>query len=911
MEGASQLNEAAPLVTTNTESNDAVRDDAISSTTSEKIFDRFSVAESCDAEADFLEAQLRISSVPGERITENVEDIVQDLENLLEESAHDFRFESRIESCSEVNSTNTSKENLEKDLDLQLSSHDVTSVSLNLSTDAPASETQLEDSSTKEDIFHTSDKKKIVEPYIESIIQNDDFVDSTQMIVENTSQHTHPLHAATTATVEEDSTPTSDNIENSNLIRDKIKPDQNQNEPLAQPKLTAQVSEENVNPDHDTKTELRQPLMVQVEESFNKVSGNEENIASTKPEHQNQNETVTENVHSILKIYNPADAIADTTCIPQKDCPSTSAPQPHPSSLSPLKITLQSLKNQSNAVYNSKITIKPIPRPEESILKSVLEDKLDISKAFSDHRKLFQSNLDYSPKSNKLKSEEQDKPVKLTIKPVLKQPEQERSSPKITFKPILKPTDPPPSEDKPAKITIKAIPKLDEIDSYQGGRNSPKITIKPLRKPEESHTKITIKPISYNEVEDQKQSPKITIKPVLKSQEDFESAIDNQRRVFIKSFRQNDGEIYTETHSPKITIKPVLKPEEYSDHKITIKSLLQSDIHYNEERHSPKITIKPIRHPDDLQITLEDPNAKLHIKRNDDDDKTPRITIKPVLKPTEECSVSSSRITLKPIHKSMDYQYSDDQAQGPFKLNIKPIQRSSDSSLSPKVTIKPVIKQEPLQMELIDFEDQIKQERIVLKIPKNRKNEMERVSKIKVKLSKEQGTAHILPTKRLSTDVLEHEPKYIKKEPFSDLPRGLVANVLPETLTMQNLKDVNIKKLNERPEDDIVDPLAEIPVYEITLESAIQKTIQPPGITIPPAPRKRGRPRKVPLVVREEFNDPKDERTVVDSFESARPKRSCRGPSVRTTLGIRGRKPRGGATRGRVGRPPGSKTKKV
>lgn len=76
------------------------------------------------------------------------------------------------------------------------------------------------------------------------------------------------------------------------------------------------------------------------------------------------------------------------------------------------------------------------------------------------------------------------------------------------------------------------------------------------------------------------------------------------------------------------------------------------------------------------------------------------------------------------------------------------------------------------------------------------------------------------------------------------------------------------------------------------------------------APRKRGRPRKVPLEVREEFKD--ENAPAVE--ESTRPKRSCRGPSVRATLGIKPRKPRGpgrgrggkrGMGTGRVGRPPG------
>lgn len=69
-----------------------------------------------------------------------------------------------------------------------------------------------------------------------------------------------------------------------------------------------------------------------------------------------------------------------------------------------------------------------------------------------------------------------------------------------------------------------------------------------------------------------------------------------------------------------------------------------------------------------------------------------------------------------------------------------------------------------------------------------------------------------------------------------------------------------------------------------------------------PTPRKRGRPRKVPLQVREEFKDPpKEEEPPPVVVESTRPKRSCRGPSVRATLGIKPRKSRGPG-RGRGGK---------
>lgn len=58
----------------------------------------------------------------------------------------------------------------------------------------------------------------------------------------------------------------------------------------------------------------------------------------------------------------------------------------------------------------------------------------------------------------------------------------------------------------------------------------------------------------------------------------------------------------------------------------------------------------------------------------------------------------------------------------------------------------------------------------------------------------------------------------------------------------------------------------------------------------------------MPLEVREDFKDPpKEEEQSPAVIESTRPKRSCRGPSVRATLGIKPRKPRGPG-RGRGGK---------
>lgn len=336
--------------------------------------------------------------------------------------------------------------------------------------------------------------------------------------------------------------------------------------------------------------------------------------------------------------------------------------------------------------------------------------------------------------------------------------------PRITIKPIISPVQT--EHQHSPKITIKPIkPPPDDDEQCSPRTSSPRITIKPIIKPETlSPLKLTLRP--YPKVEDVLSSPKLNIKPIIKPSDEMS---------------------VTETHhSPKITIKPIIKPP---------------DEYQTEEKHSPRITIKPIVKPIEEYTRSEQP---------------PRITIKPIIKPPED--LEESETSIAPIHP-------------PIKLNIKPVVKPIECSLSPKITIKPVPKPPELKnetMELIDFEDQIKQERIVLKIPKNIKKdqETEKLGKIKVKLSKEDGLAHIVPStslKRSASEEREHEAKYMKTETGSDLTISLVSSspsVSPSYLK-NDLNDFTVMPVPQvLPDDDSVDPLAEIPVFEITLESA-------------------------------------------------------------------------------------------
>ncbi|KAK4886157.1 hypothetical protein RN001_002428 [Aquatica leii] len=1088
-----QLNEATALTAiANVNSNNVVGDDAISSTTSDRFIEHASSSSNCDAEADFLEAELSISNIQGEKITENVEDIVQDLENLLGESANSYRFEgSRNESCTEINSTQELHndklyESFRNEFDLHLSSREVTSVEKETNEVNAVTKTQEEientnarkveengefqiiqsnlletagscipesagteivefiNSNTSEgiddvplilhDFAAAQDKGNIQENIPEAVTGNDipnvcQILDSeiTSIVDNELSKVVDSFQVDSTENIIEDALQTTKEISELDFLSKNIEMEvgnapeeiafsqcvQNEDN-IAVASIIQEIGDENSStfyqsaesieeliPDTSTEvipisasppqntektdhTELREPLTVEVEELCSEWKSNQEkkheNIITAAREGLDDCNrsplkitiTKTENIHSILKIYDPTESVEANSIIEHtgrhtlktismplqlgNTSETTSSVIQAPQVLSPLKITIQNIRNDSpvcvspsikpsGETYSPKITIKPIVKPdhEESILKSVLEDKLTLAD-HSNTRKILQTHLErHSPKVPTTLSDyisKDERSVKFTMKPLLKVPDdfqtyiQEKYSPKITIKPIVKPLDHCTEEERPAKIIIKPIPKVEDSETSPEEKHSPKITIKPIRKPEETHTKILMKHILHQD-DDQRSNPKITIKPIAKPLEDFESAIDSQRKIILKPvLKPFEQDFYSEDrHSPKITIKPILKPDDYQledrHTKITIKQISKSEMDSTEGRHSPKITIKPIRPPEDIQISVDEQhNSKLiikpipHMHRLEEiEEKAPRITIKPVLKPISEEFFSESgsnpRITIKPVMKPHELYEMEDHMQGTFKLNIKPISRPGESSLSPKITIKPVPKQEPSsQMELIDFEEQIKQERIVLKIPKNRKNENERVNKIKVKLSKEQGIAQILPVKRLAMEGIEAtESKYIKTEVISDVSVGVVSNVpgLSACDVSKNISDINIKKVETNVEDDIVDPLSEIPVFEITLESAstmntIPKSILPPAISIPPAPRKRGRPRKVPLEVREEFKDPKDEKTL-EAIESTRPKRSCRGTSVRATLGIRPRRPRG-ATRGRVGRPPGSKTKK-
>lgn len=599
-------------------------------------------------------------------------------------------------------------------------------------------------------------------------------------------------------------------------------------------------------------------------------------VDESKPEYssriskvENLKMTITkqrpEESHSILKIYNPEDV---KDCIP--------------------KIRIKTTQQDSMEVL-PKLNLKAMKSSEsQNSPKRVFRNS---PKSSDSHSPKLRNNSPTSTKSNR---KELLSPLKLTIKPVVRPDEiQSKSSPKITIKPITKPEDKIEedkiidssknspklkillkSEDQQTseatlhnpKITIKPITKTDEDVAIEQARSNPKITIKPIPKPEDDvmktvkatnrstktepestrqNPKVTIKPVVKSDLDVPKTNPKVTIKPIIKPEEE------------IAKSKVNDHPMESSRHSPKITIKPIIKPEEEEDcsrssPKIIIKPIVKPEDECEISHHSPKITIKPVLKTDDDIADTVWTNPKVIIKpiiKPDDEAHSPKIIIKPIPKPPETSELSP-KISMKPIKDSENTE--------PPKITIKPIQKPHEHTevVSPRITIKPILKPseeesqpsstktrskkspEKLQTDdlttLIDFEDQIKQERIVLKIQKNtiptptssRKRDYtddeeksEKMGRIKLKFSKEGGHTKIISNKELKRSYQENlEDIELKRQKIEDDPLDDVIEIVPvfETKEKEPLKET--ENVVEAIFKD--DPLDKIPVFEITPESA-------------------------------------------------------------------------------------------
>lgn len=386
-------------------------------------------------------------------------------------------------------------------------------------------------------------------------------------------------------------------------------------------------------------------------------------------------------------------------------------------------------------------------------------------------------------------------------------------------------------------------------------------------------------PLSINVEETEKPkvySPKVTIKPIIKpSEEETSDEGHNKGSLKITITKQSDNmhsilkvcspnkenkERHLEGEEnnpvvPKLVIKPICDQEQHSP-KTSTRSSKQS----SQRCASPRVTIKPIAKPDITSPV--------------------KLTIKPVIKPDDvKPQKHSPKLLIKPIVEQMP------------KVTIKHIEKTDEARIhSPKITIKPVVKPES--------EEEVK-ERIVLKINKGsipmeksrkREHEEDKVAKIKVKLAKGSEHAHIIH----DYDDKKDSHKRISDE-YSETGKS-------KRLKGDNCENRDLVLLEENQNSPIIiseDSLTQDSVILVSDAKDPLEIPEQPAIPVPPAPRKRGRPRKIPLAVREEMQEIGRQEPVPsvlpsdsEKRTSGRPKRSCRGQSVKDTLGIKPRKPR-------------------
>ncbi|KAK9721313.1 hypothetical protein QE152_g21623 [Popillia japonica] len=411
----------------------------------------------------------------------------------------------------------------------------------------------------------------------------------------------------------------------------------------------------------------------------------------------------------------------------------------------------------------------------------------------------------------------------------------EATVPKLIIKLIVKSQSSPTPSAKIEEVERETVPKLFIRNMSLNRQGSPKPIAKTDEESSTSGPKITIKPIIKPPQEELCHSPKIAIKPVIKP-DDCQSEM---------------------VHNPCITIKLISKPDDTKEYttsdvqtsRITIKPVRTEGC--NSPKQEMLLKIKPVR-----TEGCNSPKQEMLLKRTADIDDadwshSPRITIKPILKPEEHKS------NLKQDQKSKQDEFKLDKKEGSPQNNcldvdlsghcvkkkrvpIKEIQSTKFKCLYFKspITIKPVVKpveNEGESIELIDFEDQIKQERIVLKINKNsmakdsRKRgsteEIEKLAKIKLKFSKKGGHAHIISEqsklKRALEESIACDQKRTKFE-SDDLTITPIDADAKKTEKVVDIKDdVNITPINPTNRSMFEDSLEKIPIFEITLESAV------------------------------------------------------------------------------------------
>ncbi|CAH1160050.1 unnamed protein product [Phaedon cochleariae] len=593
-----------------------------------------------------------------------------------------------------------------------------------------------------------------------------------------------------------------------------------------------------------------------------------------------------------------------------------------------------------------------------------------------------------------------------------KEPEQETS---VDSSGIISETvEVQPAKEKDAKLKTTERPrrhkkenKLEQlsinVDVPDGEKTySPKVSIKPIRVPDDE-----VSTTCGSDSDIVKGSLKITI---TKQSDKMHSVLK-----VVDSDNQDNHLTEQEEPIPKLIIKSKMQQvDPQHSPKMSTRSSKQSysPTTSNQRSLSPRITIKPVLKPENKEPLSP---LKIKIGLKPDEASKKKVSIKPILKSDDvESRVEHSpRITIKPIPKP--------EVELIPRLNIKPIKKQEDEleekeRSSPKITIKPIVKaQEESQSN--EDEDPIK-ERIVLKINKGNlpaatkdgkkrdhqpeEDKSEKLAKITVKFSKEGGHPHIvqqveegskrpyeehgvqekskkqkvevesiISTRSRHKEQVQAEGNDAKSKKDTENPhKHKDASHDYHVETKRAKKDDNIgrsRRSSSRTRQKDVDNSDEIQIIEPKLNSPIVISedsrsqdssviilddykedsasdlsllgINPDSLkgtpvrsdsglsvhsasSTTPSPRKRGRPRKVPVEIREEFKEheeppsktkppaeiivahvaqPVAQLVAQPVHESGRPKRSCVGQSVCDTLGIKPRKPRGPG-RGRGGK---------
>ncbi|ERL91964.1 hypothetical protein D910_09287 [Dendroctonus ponderosae] len=555
----------------------------------------------------------------------------------------------------------------------------------------------------------------------------------------------------------------------------------------------------------------------------------------------------------------------------------------------PLTINVEEVEKKEK-VYSPKITIKPLKVPDEEVSTTSEADaskgslKMTITKQSDKMHSILKL---YNPEEEQdMLSQTQEEPIpKLIIKPKLQQVEQQHS-PKMTT--------------RSAKVCSPTSTRC----------SSPRITIKPVTKPAEAKLDV-LSPL------------KITIKPVIKPD-------DASRKHSPKAVKDADQ---LKNHNLKITIKPIPRPVEEKE-----------DLRPS----TPKLIIKPIPKPVEGLAKEELPVC------------TPKLTIRALKRPLEETDLdneperSSPKITIKPLVKPAEHDSAHQSIQTTPKIKIRPVRKHDDGDFSnevdreegsPKISIKPLVKPPDIEP---DDDEEVK-ERIVLKINKgeigwrflkwldkkcgnlplnkeSKKREHPDEDKGE-KFSTTGGHTHIVQEKEDGSKRQRKDSGYLSSaEKSKRLRSALTPDNLAESCAVDKLDPKipyplagisedrsQVSKNSLHSETPDISKIAALAAQTTHIEAPSVVTVGIATPTVTPGPKKRGRPRKVPLKFREDSDatisspitpqttpssDPLtpvgSESMIVEPTSSGgRPKRSCRGQNVMATLGIKPRKPRG------------------